>query len=79
MDPIPLDTTGLDCPLPILKARKVLAGLQTGDHLSVEATDPGALMDFPAFCRQAGHTLLSQETVASARFGSVYRFLIVKG
>ncbi len=53
-----LDTSGLNCPLPILKARKALAGLQRGQLLRVIATDPGLAKDFPAFSSQVGHELL---------------------
>lgn len=53
-----LDATGLTCPLPILRARKVLNGLPAGAVLEVHASDPGAVMDFEAFCRQNGHTLV---------------------
>ena len=54
-----LDTRGLNCPLPILRAKKALAELQSGQVLKVVATDPGALKDFQAFSRQTGHELLS--------------------
>ncbi len=53
-----LDTTGLNCPLPILKAKKALAGLKGGQTLRVLATDPGSVRDFEAFSQQVGHTLL---------------------
>ena len=53
-----LDVTGLKCPLPILRAKKALAQLQTDDILTVLATDAGAPDDFAAFCRQTGHQLL---------------------
>ncbi|MBM3509313.1 MAG: sulfurtransferase TusA family protein [Alphaproteobacteria bacterium] len=53
-----LDTTGLACPLPVLKARKALAGLKPGEVLEIEATDPAASRDFPAFCASAGHELV---------------------
>ncbi|HYY60037.1 MAG TPA: sulfurtransferase TusA family protein [Burkholderiales bacterium] len=54
-----LDTRGLNCPLPILRAKKALAELQSGQVLKVVATDPGAVKDFQAFSRQTGHQLLS--------------------
>lgn len=57
-----IDTSGLNCPLPILKAKKALADLGSGEVLKVIATDPGSMRDFQAFCRQTGHTLISQET-----------------
>lgn len=50
-----LDARGLKCPLPVLKARRALAGLQVGDILIVTATDPAAERDFPEFCDAAGH------------------------
>lgn len=53
-----LDATGLNCPLPILKAKKALAGLKSGQVLRVLATDPGSVRDFEAFSRQVGHALL---------------------
>jgi tRNA 2-thiouridine synthesizing protein A len=54
-----LDARGLNCPLPILRAKKALTGLQSGQVLKVLATDPGAVKDFQAFSRQTGHELLS--------------------
>uniref|UniRef100_UPI0040480CDF sulfurtransferase TusA family protein n=2 Tax=Yoonia sp. TaxID=2212373 RepID=UPI0040480CDF len=53
-----LDALGLLCPLPVLKARKRLAGLAVGDTLHVAADDPAAVIDMPHFCAQAGHTLV---------------------
>ena len=58
-----IDTRGLNCPLPILKAKKALADLQTGDVLKVLATDPGSVRDFQAFARQTGNELVEQSTV----------------
>ncbi len=58
-----VDTRGLNCPLPILKAKKALAELQAGDLLKVLATDPGSLRDFQAFARQTGHELVEQQTL----------------
>ena len=58
-----IDTRGLNCPLPILKAKKALSELQAGDVLKVLATDPGSLRDFQAFARQTGNELLEQSTV----------------
>ena len=58
-----LDTCGLNCPLPILKAKKALSGMQSGQLLKVKATDPGAMRDFAAFAKQTGNELLSQETL----------------
>ena len=58
-----IDTRGLNCPLPILKAKKALAELEAGQVLKVLATDPGSLRDFQAFARQTGNELLAQSTV----------------
>jgi tRNA 2-thiouridine synthesizing protein A len=55
-----LDATGLLCPLPVLKARKRLQGLASGDILKVLADDPAAVIDVPHFCAESGHTLVSQ-------------------
>jgi TusA-related sulfurtransferase len=55
-----IDTCGLNCPLPILKAKKALADLQTGQVLKVRATDPGSVRDFQAFARQTGNELIEQ-------------------
>ncbi len=66
-----LDTKGLNCPLPILKAKKALKKMASGAVLEVHATDPGATADFEAFCRQTGCTL-----VESGEDDGVYRFLI---
>ncbi len=57
-----LDTRGLNCPLPILRTKKGLAGLTSGMVLRVMATDPGAVRDFEAFARQTGNTLLAADT-----------------
>jgi tRNA 2-thiouridine synthesizing protein A len=66
-----LDVKGLNCPLPILRARKALKEVPPGGTLQVLATDPGAVKDFEAFCRTTGNVL-----VESAAEGEVYRFLI---
>ena len=58
-----IDTRGLNCPLPILKAKKALADMQSGDILKVVATDPGSVRDFQAFARQTGNELVQQDTV----------------
>lgn len=55
-----LDTRGLRCPLPILRCKKGMAEIDGGQVLKVVATDPGAVKDFQAFCKQTGHELLSQ-------------------
>lgn len=56
-----LDVRGLKCPLPILRAKKALAQMQSGTVLTVLATDAGAPDDFVAFCRHTGHELLSSQ------------------
>jgi tRNA 2-thiouridine synthesizing protein A len=66
-----LDTQGLACPLPVLKAKKALSDLPKGGTLEVLATDPGSVEDFKAFCSTAGHTLLEQSEKAG-----VFRFVI---
>ena len=60
-----IDTRGLNCPLPILKAKKALADMSSGQVLKVVATDPGSNRDFQAFARQTGHELLEQQTVGA--------------
>ncbi|ABM94095.1 hypothetical protein C1M51_02485 [Methylibium sp. Pch-M] len=57
-----LDTRGLNCPLPILKAKKALADMSSGQTLKVVATDPGSVRDFQAFARQTGNELVDQQT-----------------
>ncbi|HEY5637240.1 MAG TPA: sulfurtransferase TusA family protein [Burkholderiales bacterium] len=54
-----LDARGLNCPLPILRAKKSLTDMQSGQVLKILATDPGAVKDFQAFCKQTGNELLS--------------------
>ena len=58
-----IDTRGLNCPLPILKAKKALAELQSGQVLKVVSTDAGSIRDFQAFAKQTGNELLEQETL----------------
>jgi len=67
-----LDARGLNCPLPILKAKKALAELASGQTLKVIATDSGSLRDFQAFAKQTGNELVAQET-AGADFISVLK------
>lgn len=55
-----LDARGLNCPLPILRAKKALADMQAGQVLKIVATDPGSVKDFEAFCKQTGHALLER-------------------
>ena len=66
-----LDAKGLNCPLPILRAKKALQSLPPGGTLEVLATDPGAVKDFQAFCRATGN-----ELVESTSEGKVLRFLL---
>lgn len=58
-----IDTSGLNCPLPILRAKKALTDMASGTVLEVISTDPGSTRDFQAFCRQTGHALLAQPVV----------------
>ena len=60
-----IDTRGLNCPLPILKAKKALAGMTSGQVLKVVSTDTGSVRDFAAFAKQTGNELLSQSTDGS--------------
>ena len=62
-----LDARGLNCPLPILRAKKALNDMQSGQILRITATDPGSVKDFQAFCKQTGNELLSQ-TEANKEF-----------
>ncbi len=55
------DSSGLNCPLPILRAKKALASMESGTILKVIATDPGSVRDFQAFARQTGNELVGQE------------------
>lgn len=66
-----LDAKGLNCPLPILKAKKALKDVPTGETLKILATDPGSVADFEAFCRTTGNELVESDTD-----NGVYTFLI---
>ena len=66
-----LDVKGLNCPLPILRTKKALAEMETGQVLRVQATDPGSLKDFPAFAKQTGNELVEQKEV-----NRVYEFYL---
>ncbi|HEB87446.1 MAG TPA: sulfurtransferase TusA family protein [Gammaproteobacteria bacterium] len=68
-----LDTRGLNCPLPILRAKKSLSQLTAGEILQIRATDPGSVKDFEAFCKQTGNELLS-----SSEVGGEFIFLLKK-
>ena len=57
-----VDARGLNCPLPILKAKKALADMASGEVLRIVATDPGSMRDFQAFARQTGNELVGQTT-----------------
>ena len=67
-----LDARGLNCPLPILKAKKALADMASGDVLRVLSTDAGSVRDFQAFARQTGNELLEQDS-SSGDFVHVLR------
>ena len=71
MADVTLDAKGLNCPLPILRAKKALKDVPRNGTLEILATDPGAVADFAAFCRTTGNTLAEQTTQ-----GDVYRFII---
>ncbi len=68
-----LDARGLNCPLPILRAKKSLNELTTGQILKILATDPGSIKDFAAFAKQTGNELLS-----TAEAGGEYTFMMKK-
>ena len=68
-----LDTKGLNCPIPILKAKKVIKNLHSGEVLEVLATDPGAVKDFEAFSRATGNELMEWNEE-----NGVFRFLLKK-
>lgn len=69
-----LDLKGLSCPLPVVKTAQGIRELQTGELIEVEATDPGSVPDFTAWCTSTGNPLVEQ----TERDG-VFRFLIEKG
>lgn len=71
--PVVLDARGLNCPMPLLKAKKALNELEPEGLLKVLATDPGSVRDFEVFSRQSGHALL-----ASEQDGDTYTYLIRK-
>ena len=62
---VELDTRGLNCPLPILKAKKALTAMESGQVLKVLSTDTGSVRDFAAFAKQTGNELVGQETVGN--------------
>jgi tRNA 2-thiouridine synthesizing protein A len=63
---IEVDAVGMNCPLPILRAKKALATMQSGEVLKVKATDAGAAHDFPAFAKQTGNELIHSTTEGDA-------------
>lgn len=65
------DLRGLNCPLPVLRTKKRLAGMKPGERLWIETTDPLAVIDIPAFCSDDGHRLVTSQAVAGG-----HRFLI---
>jgi len=69
-----LDARGLNCPLPILRTKKAINGLTSGQVLKVIATDPGSVKDMEAFCKQTGNPMVS-----ASETGGEYTFLIQKG
>lgn len=68
-----LDASGLNCPLPILRAKKTLADMEAGQVLHIIATDPGSVKDFEAFAKQTGNELLS-----SGEEGGKFTFMMKK-
>ena len=68
-----LDASGLNCPLPILRAKKAIAAMDAGQTLRIIATDPGSVKDFEAFCKQTGN-----ELVSSGEEGGKFVFAIKK-
>lgn len=68
------DLRGLHCPMPVLKTRKRLASMASGERLWVHTSDPLAVIDIPNFCRESGHALVESEKAADG-----HRFLIERG
>ena len=73
-DPVELDATGLDCPMPLLQAKRALNAMAPGERLRVLATDQGSVRDFRVFAEQSGHRLLASEETDAG----VYIHLIEK-
>lgn len=69
-----IDTTGMNCPLPVIKTGKLMNGMQPGQIIKVIATDPASCNDIEAFCRQTGN-----ELVEATQSSSAFTFLIKKG
>ena len=72
-EPVILDAKGLNCPMPLLKAKKALNGMESRERLRIYATDPGSVRDFEVFSAQSGHRLLE-----SSRNGGTYSYLLEK-
>ncbi|RLA49016.1 MAG: sulfurtransferase TusA family protein [Gammaproteobacteria bacterium] len=70
---IELDTTGLECPMPLLKAKRALNAMEAGQQLRILATDQGSVRDFRVFAQQSGHLLLASEEA-----DGVYMYLLQK-
>ena len=68
------DLRGLKCPLPVLRAKKRMAGMRPGEQLWLETTDPLAVIDIPAFCAEEGHRLVERQAMADG-----HRFLVARG
>jgi len=73
-EPVELDATGLQCPMPLLKAKRALNGMAPGERLRVLATDRGSVRDFRVFAEQSGHRLLASEEAP----GGIYVHLLEK-
>lgn len=74
-----LDCAGLLCPLPVLRARKVLLAMRPGQVLEVTATDRMAAIDLPHFCAEAGHDFLGSDTLGPGPQGDLSRYRIRRG
>jgi TusA-related sulfurtransferase len=71
--PVELDARGLQCPMPLLQAKRALNAMEVGQQLQVLATDQGSVRDFAVFAQQSGHLLLASDETAG-----VYRYLLQK-
>ncbi|MDX1775811.1 MAG: sulfurtransferase TusA family protein [Desulfobulbales bacterium] len=69
-----LDTRGLECPMPLLKAKKAIAGMQSGQVLEIHGTDAGSKIDLPGWCASVGHVFLGTKEEAD-----YFKFYIKKG
>ena len=70
---VELDTKGLNCPMPIVKAKQAMKDMAPGETIRIEATDPGSVNDFASFCKMGGH-----ELVENSEDGGVFTFVIKK-